>query len=249
MPKTKPATPPQPNKQQIAYDYIKAGIDRGTFAPRQRLVIDSLARELLVSQVPVREAIRRLEAEGLVEFSANSGAVVSGADSRLWLQLMEMLALLEGYATGVAAPRITKRDLKKLRETNQAMREALVRFDFEDWTEGNLVFHGIINARCENTVLVDQILNLRARIATISRFVFPHSDAVMLHTLGPEGGKSALDSHEWIIGAFERKETPELIERHGRDHIMHIANRTRELLDSGSDRTRAPRAARVLKTA
>jgi DNA-binding GntR family transcriptional regulator len=51
-------------KQEVAYEHIKAGIEGGVFAPRQRLVIDSLARDLSVSQVPVREAIRRLEAEG-----------------------------------------------------------------------------------------------------------------------------------------------------------------------------------------
>lgn len=57
------------SKQQLAYDYLKAGIDRGLYAPKQRLVIDTLAKELSISPVPVREAIRRLEAEGLIIFS------------------------------------------------------------------------------------------------------------------------------------------------------------------------------------
>ena len=104
---------PAMNKQQMAYEHIKTGIEGGSFAPGQRLVIDSLARDLAVSQVPVREAIRRLEAEGLVKFSANSGAVVAGADPQLWFQFMELLALMEGYATATACASITKRDTWK----------------------------------------------------------------------------------------------------------------------------------------
>lgn len=75
MAKVVPPATEAKSKQQIAYNYLKEGIDRGLYAPKQRLVIDTLARELSISPVPVREAIRRLEAEGLVIFSKNSGAI------------------------------------------------------------------------------------------------------------------------------------------------------------------------------
>jgi DNA-binding GntR family transcriptional regulator len=214
------------NKQQLAYESIKAGIEGGTFAPRQRLVIDSLARELSMSPVPVREAIRRLEAEGLVEFSANSGAVVAPAGPQQWYQLMELLALLEGYATASAAPAITARDIRKLRGINEGMRKALAELDFHGWSEGNHQFHSVINARCPNQELVRQMEALKARTASISRFLFPHKEAAILHTLGPGGGKSALDAHEWLIVAFERDEAPASIERHAREHILLVASRT-----------------------
>lgn len=230
-----------PNKQQMAYEFIKAGIEGGTFAPRQRLVIDSLARELSVSQVPVREAIRRLEAEGLVEFSANSGAVVAGADPQLWFQLMELLALMEGYATATAASAITPRDIKKLREANEGMRKALVQLDFHGWSEGNLTFHSIINARCANQALVEQMDGLKARTSAISRFLFPHSEAAILHTLGPGSGKSALEAHEWLVTAFERDEAASSIERHAREHILHVASKTYAMLESSSKGTKKPR--------
>jgi DNA-binding GntR family transcriptional regulator len=230
-----------PNKQQMAYEFIKAGIEGGTFAPRQRLVIDSLARELSVSQVPVREAIRRLEAEGLVEFSANSGAVVAGADPQLWFQLMELLALMEGYATATAAAAITQRDIKKLREANEGMRAALEKLDFHGWTQGNQNFHSIINARCANQALVEQMDGLKARASTISRFLFPHSEAAILHTLGPGSGKSALEAHEWLVTAFERDEAPSSIERHAREHILHVASQTHAMLEARVDATKRPR--------
>lgn len=227
-------------KQEMAYEHIKAGIEAGVFAPRQRLVIDSLARDLSVSQVPVREAIRRLEAEGLIEFSANSGAIVAAADPSLWFHLMELLALMEGYATATAAPHITQRDIKKLREINAGMRESLAKLAFADWTQGNLLFHGVINARCSNQALVEQMANLRARSATISRFLFPHSEAAVLHTLGPGSGTSALEAHEWLIAAFERDEAPLIIERHARDHILLVASQTRARLKAPTVQARLP---------
>lgn len=227
-------TTAQINKQQIAYDHIKSGIERGTFAPRQRLVIDSLARDLSISKVPVREAIRRLEAEGLVKFNQNAGAEVSAADPLIWFQLVEVLALMEGYATASAAPHIQPSDVRRLRTINARMAESLKAHDFAAWTEGNHQFHLTINMRCCNAALVEQMTNLQARTSAISRFVF-HSEAGILHTLGPGGGESALEAHEWMIAAFERGEKPAAIERHARDHILNVATKTLELLRA-SDR-------------
>ena len=224
-------------KQQLAYEHIKSGIEAGRFAPRQRLVLDALARDLSISQVPVREAVRRLEAEGLVEFSANSGAVVAGADPQVWFELLEVLALQEGYATACAAARISAKDIKKLRSENEQMRQALTRWDFAEWTAGNVRFHAVINAKCGNSALVEQMEAVRARVASISRFLFPHSEAAILHTLGPESGRAALDAHEWLINAFEREESPRIIERHARDHILDVASRTRDFLKAAAQKT------------
>jgi DNA-binding GntR family transcriptional regulator len=222
------------SKQQIAYEHIKSGIERGTFAPRQRLVIDTLARDLSISKVPIREAIRRLEAEGLVKFNQNTGAEVAAADPLIWFQLVEVLALMEGFATASAAPHIEPSDIRRLRTINARMAQSLKAHDFAGWTDGNHQFHLTINKRCRNAALIEQMASLQARTSAISRFVF-HSEAGILHTLGPGGGESALKAHEWMIVAFERKEQPDVIERHARDHILNVATKTLELLRS-SDR-------------
>ena len=220
------STAPSPSKQQRAYEYIKLRIDQGLFAPRQRLVLDSLARDLEMSQVPVREAVRRLEAEGLVTFSTNSGAEVAAADPALWSHLMELLALLEGYVTGAAAVNIQGEDIARLRLINREMEDALAKLDFARWTAGNDAFHSTINARCGNQILADQIVEIRKRLATISRFVFPRTAAAILHTLGPESGRAALESHQWIIEAFEEGRSANEIELHSRHHIVKLAQET-----------------------
>ena len=72
------------NKQQRAYTELRERILSGAYSPGFRLVIDSLADELEVSTLPIREAIRRLEAEGLVVFRPNAGAQVAPADPGLF---------------------------------------------------------------------------------------------------------------------------------------------------------------------
>src|SRR3989441_8406502 len=70
------------NKHEQAYSIMRERIFNGTYVPGYRLVIDALARELGISPVPIREAIRRLEAEGWVEYRANAGAQVAAVDAR-----------------------------------------------------------------------------------------------------------------------------------------------------------------------
>src|SRR5207244_5087838 len=87
------------NKHEQAYSIIRERIFNGTYVPGYRLVIDGLARELGISPVPIREAIRRLEAEGWLEYRPNAGAQVAAVDASKYGEEMTVLALLEGYAT------------------------------------------------------------------------------------------------------------------------------------------------------
>src|SRR5215510_12509295 len=104
------------NKQQRAYTELRERILSGAYSPGFRLVIDSLAEELEVSTLPIREAIRRLEAEGLVVFRPNAGAQVAPADPGLFEEMVMSQALLEGYATAMAAPLLTEEDFQRLEE-------------------------------------------------------------------------------------------------------------------------------------
>src|SRR5262249_19651882 len=104
------------NKQERTYTILRDRIHSGSFAPLERLNIDALARELGVSPIPVREALRRLEAEGWVRFTPNVGAVVSPVDSTSWEQAMVALAILEGAASAEAQQHLRRSDLTRLRK-------------------------------------------------------------------------------------------------------------------------------------
>src|SRR5258708_27217926 len=92
------------NKQERTYTIIKDRIHVGSIAPLQRLNIDAIARELGVSPIPVREALRRLEADGWVRFTPNVGAVVSPGGATPREQGLVALAMLEGPGRGDGDP-------------------------------------------------------------------------------------------------------------------------------------------------
>ncbi len=86
------------SKSQQAYHWIKERIASGAYGSGYRLVLAAIAAELGVSTVPVREAIRMLEAEGLVTFERNVGAQVAMVDEGEYVTTMQVLSLVEGAA-------------------------------------------------------------------------------------------------------------------------------------------------------
>src|SRR5476651_2689129 len=105
------ATPGAISKSQLAYQWIKARIADGTYVSGYRLVLGSIARELDISVVPVREAIRLLESEGLVTFERNVGAQVALIDESEYIFTMQTLSIVEGAATALSAPHLNAIDL------------------------------------------------------------------------------------------------------------------------------------------
>jgi DNA-binding GntR family transcriptional regulator len=144
------------SKSEQAYSWIRERIDNGAFVPGFRLVLGSIAKELAISVVPVREAIRRLEAEGLITFERNVGAQVAMLDDGAYSATMQTLGIVEGAATMLSAPFITASDLTAARAVNAQMTESLDHFEPRRFTELNREFHSVLFERCPN----DQLLSL-----------------------------------------------------------------------------------------
>jgi DNA-binding GntR family transcriptional regulator len=106
---------------EAAYGVIRAGILSGEFARGQRLREEELAERVGVSRTPVREALRRLDAEGLIDFTPNRGARVTAWSERELEDLYEARALLEGYGARLAATRITPEELDHLAQVADKM--------------------------------------------------------------------------------------------------------------------------------
>src|SRR5215510_10807038 len=153
-----------PNKHELAYRLIRERIEAAVYQPGQRLVIDALARDLSMSQVPIREAIRRLQAEGWITYRHNSGPEVANIGLEQWQATMEVLAVLEGYATALAAPLLGADDMKRMRDQAQAMQRAMEQFDLLGFSASNRDFHRVIYARCPNPLLVERITETQAQL-------------------------------------------------------------------------------------
>jgi len=113
------------SKSEQAYSWIRERISRHEYGPGYRLVLGPIAESLDMSVVPVREAIRRLEAEGLVTFERNVGARVTLVDETEYVFAMQTLGLVEGAATSLSAPLLTAADLARAAAVNDRMRALL----------------------------------------------------------------------------------------------------------------------------
>ncbi|WP_237141444.1 GntR family transcriptional regulator [Serinicoccus hydrothermalis] len=197
------------SKSQQAYRWIKAGIARQELAPGYRLVLGSIAGELDMSVVPVREAIRRLEAEGLVTFERNVGARVSMVDDSGYRHSMETLAILEGAATALAAPHLTARDVRAARDVNALLIRILDDFDPHDFTRLNQEFHATLFGRCPNPRLVELVEAEWSRLAHLRDSTF---------SFVPGRAQDSVHEHEEILELLERGASPAQVEAAARRH-------------------------------
>ncbi|HEX6988252.1 MAG TPA: GntR family transcriptional regulator [Bacillota bacterium] len=200
------------NKQERAYAIIRERILDGTYGPGYRLVIDQLARELGVSALPVREAIRRLEAEGWVLFRPHAGAQVAPVDPQQWVETMGVLAVLEAAATAQAAPHVTPGDLERLQQINDRMQAALEGHDVQGFSDLNRRFHFAIYDRCPNQYLVDVLTQAWDRLDQMRRTIF--------HII-PHRGRESCDEHRRIIDLLAVRAPADEIERVVREHKLH----------------------------
>jgi DNA-binding GntR family transcriptional regulator len=145
------------SKSQLAYDYLRDRIALHELSPGYRLVLQNIADELAMSVVPVREAIRRLEAEGLVTYERNVGARVAMIDEHGYVDAMQALGVVEGAATGLSAPAVSTADLARATEVNEHLRALLDHFDPHAFTALNRQFHSVLFESCPNKLLLDMV--------------------------------------------------------------------------------------------
>ena len=145
------------SKVDIVYRAILSGIKKGDYLPGDRIVISRVARENGCSEIPVREALRRLESEKLVELLPNRGAVVSRVSKSFLTQLFAVKAILEGGAVRLAADSITPAQCEKLRTLAQEMVAAFEAGNLKQCSALNHKFHITLYRTTGNDVLVGYI--------------------------------------------------------------------------------------------
>lgn len=143
---------------------LRAEISSGALGPGAALRQDELAERFGTSRIPVREALRALQAEGLVDYSANRGASVASMSLDDVLELLEVRIALEGHALRLAVPKMGEADIEAaLRVLNDYDRAP----DPADWAEMNWQFHSRLYAPCECRRLLQ---NIEANHGHFSRF-------------------------------------------------------------------------------
>ncbi len=225
------------NKQERTYTILRDRIHSGSLAPLARLNIDALARELGVSPIPVREALRRLEAEGWVRFTPNVGAVVSPVDSTTWEQAMVALAILEAAASAEAQKNLRRSDLARLRKISAGMEEAAAHTDPLRFSKLNRELHATIVARCPNKYLIELLDQTNARLDRLRSTMFVYL---------PHRSEEALHEHLRLIELLEVGSKEE-VETYARWHKLRTVEAYRAIHQANDEAlaTRYPRPAAV----
>ena len=185
---------------------LLAQIMRGDLKPGERLIELKIAAEMETSQAPVREALRELEALGVVETLHNRGARVRVVSNEELVDIYEVRAQLEGFAAERAAGSVTT--LKPRLEAEMAnMRAAAERADTASFSDHNTAFHRIILEAARNQTLTELWDRLNVRARTILNISRQQTDLVAVS-----------ESHRTLIDAIESGDGP-----HARDAaIAHV---------------------------
>jgi DNA-binding GntR family transcriptional regulator len=198
------------NKQERTYTILRDRIHSGAYRPTARLNIDALARELGVSAIPVREALRRLEAEGWVRFQPNVGAIVAPVDATTWEQEMVAVAILEGAATADASAHLRPADLARLRKLAAEMETVAAAGDPIRFSTLNRRLHATIVARCANAYLVELLEQTYSRLDRIRSTMFAYL---------PQRSVAALGEHAHLIDLLESGDAA-AVEQYARWHKL-----------------------------
>lgn len=177
-------------------------------------MIDELARRFAVSIIPVREAIRLLQSEGLVTTVVHVGATVAVMSEDAIAEVFAILEGLETVGTRAAAERATDADLEALATLLHAMDEALDEHDAARWADMNTEFHLAIGAIARMPVLQDMLQRAFDRWMRVRHFYF---SGVLVRRAA-----QAQAEHREILAMMRERDyagLEEVIRRHNRDAL------------------------------
>ena len=181
--------------EQVAHR-LRQMLVEGAIAPGSKLNERELSELLNVSRTPLREAIKMLAAEGLVELLPNRGAIALALTEEDVLHTFEVMAGLEGLSGELAAQRITPQELAEIQAMQFEMMAAYTRRDLSTYYAINARIHRAINAAAKNPVLNTVYNQVNARLQAL-RFR-SNQDG--------EKWKAAVKEHEQMIEALSARD-------------------------------------------
>lgn len=147
--------------RDVIFNTIREAIIVGELKPGERLMEVQLADKMGVSRTPVREAIRKLELEGLVEMLPRKGAHVADLSVKDIMDVLEVRSTLDGLASSLSASRITDEELKELKHVQIQFANYVEKDNLQGTVKKDVEFHDIIYHSSRNDKLIQIINNLR----------------------------------------------------------------------------------------
>ena len=204
--------------RDVVFNTLRQAILRGELQPGERLMEIQLAQRLGVSRTPVREAIRKLELEGLVLMIPRRGAEVAEITRQDLEDVLEVRAALEELAVKDACEHITDEQLQDLKKVANEFKRSLEGTDLVACAEADIHFHEIIYAATNNKRLVQMLNNLREQMYRYR----------MENLKDKRTYRTLVEEHDAIRRALKKHDK----EKAGAAINVHIENQRRSILAS-----------------
>jgi DNA-binding GntR family transcriptional regulator len=209
-------------KQDYVYEQLCEAILSGRFKPGEHLVLEELGEEFGTSRTPLREAIRRLQTEGLVDFTPHRGAVVTDLSVEELIEMYHIRAVLDGLAARLAAQNLSDEQLTDLQDIFEKTRRELDPSNPVRFEEFNRAFHEIIYQGANAPFLYEMIINLYTKTGRYRHLSLRSAGRI----------QDVLDEHHRILDALATRDA-QMAERRAREHHEHTAKALVDLLEKG----------------
>lgn len=150
--------------RDVVFNTLRQAILRGKLKPGERLMEIQLANKLGVSRTPVREALHKLEQEGLVLTTPRKGAEVADISAKSLQDVLEVRQALEALAIQLACDKMTEEQIRELEQAAQNFRDILDSDDVTQIAEADVAFHDVIAIATDNQRLIQLLNNLREQM-------------------------------------------------------------------------------------
>ena len=199
--------------RDVVFENLREAILEGNLKPGQRLMEVQLAEQLGVSRTPVREAIRKLELEGLVVMIPRKGAYVANMSLKDVIDVLEIRSSLEGLAASLSAERITDEDIKTLESIVEEFEQNVDESNVEALLKNDVEFHECIFKSTNNKKLHQLINSLweqvyRFRVTYISDY---------------DSTVNIIEEHKMILDAIKKGDS-EMAKKYAMEHIEKAEN-------------------------
>ena len=204
--------------RDVVFNTLRQAILKGELKPGERLMEIQLANKLGVSRTPIREAIRKLELEGLVLMIPRKGAEVAEITEKSLRDVLEVRKALEELAVKLACDRMTKQQMIQLKEAAKEFEQTLKTNDVTKFAEADVKFHDVIFMATDNQRLIQLLNNFREQMY---RFRVEYLKKECFHPI-------LIAEHEDIINRIEKRQKEEAAEVVCR----HIDNQVETVIDT-----------------
>lgn len=200
--------------RDVVFETLREAILEGKLTPGERVMEVQLAEQLGVSRTPVREAIRKLELEGLLVMVPRKGAYVADVSLKDVIDVLEIRASLEGLAASLGAERRDESDIELLESEMEELIRCVEEKDTEGMIRSDAAFHDILLKTSKNDKLSSIVEGLRDQV---------HRFRVIYFTEYKENANTLIEEHRQILSWLKNQEI-EKAQDSAKDHIYNIRN-------------------------